>query len=276
MTCKRPGFIAAAVVAATAFAVLGPAVAQGQDRPQDQSEDRREAARRSLEEGSRHYRDGNYEAAARSFEAARVSYPSPKIHFNLGQTYRRLNRPAATVDAFEAFLAEAPDAAPEMRRDAEDQIRVLRQQVASIRVIDAAPGAEIRVDGTRIGFAPLRRPIVVMPGRHELTASRGDGAVLSRAFDLNGGDVVEWLPSFPLAGAAAPAIATAPAVAPTSSAQPAASVEAGAASERPNRWWLWAVLGGVVLAAGVSALLITRDAPLPTGTLGAYDGRMNR
>src|SRR5205814_5452293 len=81
--------------------------------------DSRSDARDRLEEGSALYRKGDYQAALRKFEEARALYPSPKIYFNLGQALNRLGRTAASVDAFEKFLAEAPDAAGERRRDAE-------------------------------------------------------------------------------------------------------------------------------------------------------------
>src|SRR5437773_624060 len=101
---------AAAIVAVAGLLLAGAAAAQ---------EDPRADARSRLEEGSRLYQRGDFEAALRAFNEARALYPSAKLYFNIGQTLNRLGRPAAAADAFEHFLAEATDADPARRRDAE-------------------------------------------------------------------------------------------------------------------------------------------------------------
>jgi hypothetical protein len=53
-------------------------------------------------------------------------------------------------------------------------------------------------------------------------------------------------------------------------------VHAGQSPAAPHaiwrRWWPWAAAGTVVVGVA-AALLITRDGPLPTGSLGAVDAR---
>jgi hypothetical protein len=233
--------------------------------------DPRTDARDRLEEGSVLYRKGDYQGALRKFEEARTLYPSPKIYFNLGQALNRLGRSAAALDAFERFLAEAPDAAAERRRDAEVLLNELRPRVGFVRVL-AEPGAEIAVDGQPAGTAPLRRTIPVDPGSHQLTA-RTPGARIGHvgSIEITAGQTFDWeakeAPA-PLADGPLPlALRPRP---PTP-----ALVEAAPPAPARRRWVPWAV-GGAAVAAGVvlTALLLSGgDKAGPNGTLGHFDRR---
>jgi tetratricopeptide (TPR) repeat protein len=241
--------------------------------------DSKTEARDRLDEGSALYRKGDYQGALRRFEEAHALYPSPKIFFNLGQALNRLGRTAAAVDAFERFLAEAPDAVPERRRDAEQLLKELRPRVGFLRVT-AAPGSEIAVDGQTTGTAPLKRTIPVDPGTHQVTA-RAPGAPIGHvgSIAVAAGETTEWeakeapapLPDVPAPLPAAPVAEHAPGV----SAPAAAVTETGPApaAER-TRWWPWA-LGGAAVAAGVvlTAVLLSGGAKNPDGSLGHLDRR---
>ena len=186
----------------------------------------RQQARQAMARGSALFRRGDYEGALRAFSAAQDAFASPNIYFNLGQTYRKLDRVAEAVAAFEKFLAEAPDAAPARRRDAEKFLAELKP---------------------RLPAAPPPPPAESAPA-----------------------------PPAPVAEAPPPApIVEAPAPAPKPA--PAIDLVATPAPEPPPaapRRWPWFVAAAVVVAGGVAAaLLITRDGPAPSGSLGSYDAR---
>jgi hypothetical protein len=235
--------------------------------------DPRTDARDRLEEGSALYRKGDYQGALRKFEEARALYPSPKIYFNLGQALNRLGRTAAAVDAFEKFLAEAPDAAGERRRDAEALLGELRPRIGFLRVT-AAPGSEIAVDGQPAGTAPLHRTIPIDPGAHQVTA-RAPGARIGHVGSIEAvaGQTVEW------EGKEAPApLADGPLPLPTPlkpQPPPSALVEAAPPPEPGQRRWLPWTIGGAAVVAGVvlTALLLSGGSQGPTGTLGSVDRR---
>src|SRR5256885_5737044 len=95
-----------------------------------QSSDARERARALLAEGAKLFDDGDYEGALGKFEAAHRLVPSPKLYFNIGQAQRSLARDVEALEAFEAFVAQAHDAPPERRREAEQAIAALGRRIA--------------------------------------------------------------------------------------------------------------------------------------------------
>jgi len=237
--------------------------------------DQRTDARDRLEEGSALYRKGDYHGALRKFEEARTLFPSPKIYFNLGQALNRLGRTAAAVDAFEKFLAEAPDAVPERRRDAEALLAELRPRVGFLRVI-ADAGSEIAVDGQPAGTAPLRRTIPVDPGNHQVTA-RAPGAAIGHvgSVEVAAGQTTDWeareAPA-PLADGPLPLPLT---VAPPPPRPHAALVEAPPAEPARRNWVPWAI-GGAAVVAGIvitAVLLSSGEGQAPSGSLGSEDWR---
>ena len=54
--------------------------------------------------------------------AAYALYPSPKLQFNIAQADRELGRTVGAVEAFEIFLMQAPDAAPELAAEARQSL----------------------------------------------------------------------------------------------------------------------------------------------------------
>jgi hypothetical protein len=229
----------------------------------------KEEARQLLDEGSALYRQGDYPGALERFERARSVYPSARIFFNLGQTLNRLGRRAAAVEAFERFLEEAPDAAPERRSDAQKFLEELRPRVGRLRVT-ASEGSAITVDGQAVGLAPLPRSIVLDPGAHELTA-RAPGADVAHVgrVEITAGGVADWE-----AVAAPPPLLDAPAPSPRATAVPPAALQAVAPPPARARkpWWPWLV-GGAFVVGTVVFLFAPHTGSLPTGTLGATDAR---
>jgi hypothetical protein len=208
--------------------------------------DPKRQARDVMAKGSALFRRGDYEGALLQFNEAQRVYPSAKIYFNLGQTYRKMDRVAEAVAAFEKFLAEAPDADPGRRKDAEKFLAELKPRLEALR--------------------PVPPPAPPSTPEPEKAAHPPE-------------------PAAPVAQAPAPAPPPAAPVAaprlvptPPPESKPAPLLDAGAATppevaSSRHRWWPWAI-AGVVIGGGIAAaLLITREGPLPTGSLGSADRR---
>src|SRR5947208_15700174 len=74
-----------------------------------------------LREGNALYKKGDYTGALEKFQDAYSAVPSPKLLFNIGQAERDLGRTVDAIQAFEKFLADAPDASPKTIAEARGQ-----------------------------------------------------------------------------------------------------------------------------------------------------------
>jgi hypothetical protein len=160
-----------------ALAALLPTVAEARPRPRATPESRkadadRKAANKLLKEAAKLLADGDYLAALARFELAYKAFPSPKIFFNFGQTYKELGRHLDAILAYERFLREVPDAPKELAGMATKQIESLSRLVGHLEITVNEPDAEISVDGTLQGKSPLAAPIRLMPGRHSVVVKK--------------------------------------------------------------------------------------------------------
>lgn len=135
--------------------------------------DPKAVAKLKLVEGARLLGQGEYDEALQRFQEAYASVPSPKIFYNFGLAYRGLGRNAEAIAAFDRFLGEASDAAPDKRADAERRRTELVKKVAIIEVSSDDEGAEIVVDGTSYGQTPRTTPIYLDSGNHLLSLRKG-------------------------------------------------------------------------------------------------------
>ncbi len=144
-----------------ALALAAPAAAAQDEAAADKSEVQAQAkaeAQARMDAGSLFYRQGDFEGALAKFNEAHALFPSPKIYFNIGQALRKLDRLEAAVEAFERFLAEAKEAAPEARKDAQDIIDELRPKVrSSSAVVPAAVAAVTPPAAAPVQPTPWRR-----------------------------------------------------------------------------------------------------------------------
>jgi hypothetical protein len=214
-------------------------------------------AKTLLGEGTSLYEKGDYTGALERFHAAYAAYASAKIWFNIGQANRDLGRPVDALEAFQKFLDGVPDAAPEDKADAQASVAELQKRLGQLTIVCESAGAEISVDGKPVGVAPLAKPIWVVPGLHQVLASKqGAPLALASAEVGAGGSATATLRGGPVVPAAPPAM-TAPAI-------PAAPpVEVMVASPPPQArrgWWLgrkwtWVAGGAAVAFAGTAAVI---------------------
>jgi hypothetical protein len=232
-----------------------------------------------LTDGSVLYERGDYAGALEKFNAAYAAYPSPKLMFNIGQADRDLSRPVEALEAFENFLAGAPDASPETIADARKSVAELQGKLGQIRIDCDRAGAEVSVDGKSVGLTPLPGLLWATPGRHQVTASRASAALALENVDVSAGAVqTVTLRLHALASPVAAAPVPKPEAIPASEAVPEPEVTPPPPasldlrpSPAPNAagdggWWLgrkwtWVAAGStVLLAAGaVTAGLVMQS-----------------
>src|SRR5688572_2213139 len=149
--------------------------------------DARSDARNKLVQGGEFLKRGQYEEALARFQEAYRLVPSPKIHYNFGLAYRGLGRKADALEAFERFLAEAPDAAKEARQNATRERGQLTAQITVLEVKVDLPGAEVFVDGRSYGTS-RSAPIYLDPGPHQLVVEKaGEGPAYTERINATAG-----------------------------------------------------------------------------------------
>jgi hypothetical protein len=158
--------------------------------PAQAQEDPKAVARAKLVEGSDLLKRGEYREALVRFQEAYALVPSPKILYNFGLAYIGLSRNADAIDAFEKFLAEALDAAPELRANAERHRTTLAQQTGSLIVETDVKDAEISVDGRARGTTPAPGPIRLDPGPHQLVVEKAGLPPYTRRMTIEAGQKI--------------------------------------------------------------------------------------
>jgi len=232
-------------------AVPGAAASQGKDR-----------AQALLKEGSALYKQADFATALKKFEEAYALYPSPKLQSNIAQADRELGKTVEAVEAFETFLVQAPDAAPEIVAEARQSLAELKPKLAQIRV-DAIGGANVMVDDRSLGVTPIARIIWVLPGRHSVTVKHPSYLPVSLQVTVSVGEIRTLSPKLFRAGEP-PSVAAPPAAVP---AAPAAVVPAATpadivanspppppapdrGSSAPKSWYFWTAAGATALFTG--------------------------
>lgn len=138
--------------------------------PQTTSPEAKVRAQALLKEGAEFYLQGAFADAVEKFDEAYAVFPSPKLLFNIGQASRELGRPVESVEAFDKFLVQAPDSPPELIAEAQRSIVELSRKIGKLLIDCTVSGAEITVDGRKVGQAPLADLVRVAPGSHQVTA----------------------------------------------------------------------------------------------------------
>jgi hypothetical protein len=96
----------------------------------------------------------------------------PAVLLNLAQSCLRSNHHLDASRYFQQYLREATTATPAQRGDAERGLGEARTHLGRIEVT-APAGAEVLIDGERVGSAPLADAVDVEPGTHAVKA-KGD------------------------------------------------------------------------------------------------------
>jgi hypothetical protein len=154
------------------------------------ADDPKAEARNKLVEGGELLRRGDYTDALAKFKEAYALVPSPKIFYNFALAYQNLGRTTEAVEAFEKFLDEAGDAAPDIRANAERYKSELVPKIASVVIQCDNEGAEISVDGRPYGTTPRKNPIRLDPGPHSLIVEKAPLPAFTQKLDVRAGQRV--------------------------------------------------------------------------------------
>lgn len=217
------------------------------------------SARQHFKAGEKAFNAGDYARALHEFEAGYQLVPRAGFLLNMAHTERRLGHAARARELYQRYLDTDPQSAE-------------RAGVpALIAELDRTAGASARGEASPPAGVAESPPAAVT---NPMTAAPETRAVAT-------------IPAEPTPAAAQPptgAVAPLPAVPPPAE-EPAVVVETprtdepsdGPTARRPlyKRWWFWAVVGVVTVAATTTAVLATRPATAAfqdDGSLGRIQG----
>jgi tetratricopeptide (TPR) repeat protein len=176
---------------------LAAAPVLAQDVAPAAHEGRVREAREHFRAASEHYRAGRFREALRGFELAERLLPSPELAFNIARAHEELGEIEAAVEHYERYVAARGDASDvgsvqariAALRGSLEQRPVRAIETAALR-IDAEPGAEIKLDGSLVGVAPIDRIVWIEPGKHLLEAELAGHAPYRGEIDAPAGSMV--------------------------------------------------------------------------------------
>lgn len=130
--------------------------------------------------------EGKYRDALEACERAAETNPDPELLTYIAQIQTALLHPVQAREALRRYL-EAGQLKPGERKTAEDQIRFLDSQIATLSVTTRLEGAEIRVDDEVMDPNVLDRGVPLPTGAHRVTL-QAKGSTFSRFISLRAGE----------------------------------------------------------------------------------------
>ena len=239
----------------------------------------RTASARALFEQGVTFADQNlWSQAADRFQRARALHGSPVIDYNLASALIHLD---SLVEASELLRGITADehVDSKLRQSAAARLAELEPRIARV-IVHARrrrAGDMITLDGKALLPAQLDVAVPINPGVHVAIATRAGQTVDRQTLEIPEGYPLEVTFEFPRAHANAPAprevaaLATTPAASsPAAATQPMPAVDRDA-TPLTSRWWLWAGIGGVAVAAAVTTLALALPRSTPSTAPGDFD-----
>jgi tetratricopeptide (TPR) repeat protein len=142
-------------------------------------------------EGNVFFEQGKYTEAVAKYEVALGSWDHPNIRYNIAICLMNMRQPLAAWDHLQRALrfGDAP-LGKRLHAEALTYVAVLESSLAELTVASTQPDVKIMVDGAQVLATAGVHKMKLLPGRHQLVATRPGFATDSRALDLPAGKPV--------------------------------------------------------------------------------------
>ncbi|WP_428265043.1 hypothetical protein [Haliangium sp.] len=152
------------------------------------SSEQRATAIELYEAGNQLLEDALFAAAIAKYREARQHWNHPGIHYNLALAQVGIDRPLEAYRSILAALQHGPDALrAEQYKHALEYRRLLRHQIAEIVVTCNEPDAVVTLDGKPLLTGPGQVGTLMLPGKHQLVASKFNHISVSETVELIAG-----------------------------------------------------------------------------------------
>lgn len=160
--------------------------------------------------------EGDHALALIEFQRAYDLSPNYRVLYNIGQVEIQLFHYAAARVALEKFLSDGgAEVAPQRRAQAEQDLRMLGERTAFLRVVTIPP-ADVVIDDQAPIPGPFPKHLLVNAGQRKIVVSRPGYLTVTRAVTLAGGDDKEIdIDLVPVPEAPKPVVVLPPSPAPT-------------------------------------------------------------
>jgi hypothetical protein len=240
-------------------------------------DDPKAAAREHFRKGVAAFEDKRFAAAADEFTAAYGLSPAYVVLYNIGQVDVALGRSVEAVAAFKQYLKDGGSSvSPQRRLEVEKEVQDQLARIGTVVVRTEPPGAEVRIDGHRVGETPLSEPIQVTAGKHTVEGLLAGHPAAIQEVEVHGEVGIEVMLVLLEATAASPS-PPAPdppplpadhppsvgAPAPAASGGSQGTTDSGADTARPanrRRAVAYVLIGAGLAAAGVGGVLAIEGA----------------
>lgn len=200
-----------------------------------------------LREGVALREAGRDEEALTLFARAYAVRAAPRARAQMALAEQALGRWVAARAHLQEALASQDPWVEKNRAALEGALRAVESHVGFLDVRGDAPGAEVRVDGERVGTLPMAAPVALEVGDHALEVTAPGRYPAARRVRVEGGAVsresVRLAPRGEASAAGAAATQTAP---PTEVSSPPSPLRV--------LGWVGIGLGGALVAGGAVAL----------------------
>lgn len=176
-------------------------------------------AREKFKEGVVAFQSGKFEEARALFLQAYALKRHPAVLLNLGQSELKAGYIEDGGNHLNQFLREHTSATDQQKADAKAGIAEASKRTGQAIMIVDADGADVSIDGKKVGNAPLLDPYFVKPGPHEAGAAY-EGKTTTTKFDAVRGKAVPVQLTLGVTGGGAGAVPV-PTPTPTPTPSPA-------------------------------------------------------
>ena len=218
----------------------------------------RTQAQAALREGNVALKQGrSSDALARFMEAYRL-FPSPKIHYNLGQAHSLIpGHEAQAYDEMSRFLDTAKNADLKLRAAAEEQLKQLRPKVGTVTVVAEPGDADLLVDEVDVGKISAELPMFLGIGTHGLALKKDSAVSPVLPVTVTGGDSLEVRLRLPPPMPPPVVTPLVPAQASNAVAVPPVDLVKAGPAPAPQHFWTWRRKAGAGIAGlGVASLVL--------------------
>ena len=124
-------------------------------------------AKTRFERALKLYDEKDFSGALAEFSRANELSPSSIVLYDIAQCYEAMGRPVDAKNTLTQLIAGGPSGGELSRAKA--MLQRLEQRIGTIVVEGGTPGAQVEIDGLRVGTLPLSTPLSVASGARILT-----------------------------------------------------------------------------------------------------------